>query len=78
VADWGATSLYNGNISSMLVNIPKLSNNTPYLYEYHYDQLNRIKAMDAFTLTESDRDPYYSERARKMEPTATDDYKERI
>ncbi len=38
--------LYNGNISSMAVNIGKL--NAPLLYNYKYDQLNRIVSMDAF------------------------------
>jgi RHS repeat-associated protein len=39
--------LYNGNISSMTVNIKPLG--TPYLYNYKYDQLNRLTGMDAFT-----------------------------
>jgi hypothetical protein len=39
--------LYNGNISSMAVNIGKL--NSPVVYNYKYDQLNRITAMDRFT-----------------------------
>jgi YD repeat-containing protein len=39
--------LYNGNISAMAVNIGKL--NAPLLYNYQYDQLNRLVAMDAFT-----------------------------
>jgi RHS repeat-associated protein len=39
--------LYNGNISAMSVNIGKL--NAPLLYNYQYDQLNRLVAMDAFT-----------------------------
>jgi RHS repeat-associated protein len=38
--------LYNGNISSMAVNIGKL--NEPLLNNYQYDQLNRIVSMDAF------------------------------
>ena len=38
--------LFNGNISSMAVNIGKL--NQPQLYNYQYDQLNRIVAMDAY------------------------------
>ncbi|MCP9751013.1 DUF6443 domain-containing protein [Ferruginibacter sp. HRS2-29] len=38
-------SLYNGNIAAMAVNIPKLG--TPKVYGYRYDQLNRIKRMDA-------------------------------
>ncbi|MDB5202650.1 MAG: hypothetical protein JWQ27_2059 [Ferruginibacter sp.] len=49
--------LYNGNISSMVVNINKLSLPEPtgtgttsgaVLYNYTYDQLNRLKAMDAY------------------------------
>ena len=39
--------LFNGNIRSMAVNIPRLG--TAQLYGYQYDQLNRITAMDAFT-----------------------------
>jgi hypothetical protein len=39
--------LYNGNISSMAVNISKL--NQPQLYGYSYDQLNRITGMDVWT-----------------------------
>jgi hypothetical protein len=38
--------LYNGNISSMAVNIGALNN--PLLYNYQYDQLNRLVAMDAW------------------------------
>lgn len=38
--------LYNGNISSMAVDIEKLGN--PLLYNYQYDQLNRLVAMDAW------------------------------
>ncbi len=49
--------LYNGNISSMLVNIGKLSmpdatgsgtTKGAVLYNYNYDQLNRLVAMDAY------------------------------
>mgnify|MGYP001544719300 FL=1 len=36
--------LYNGNISSMTVNIGILNN--PKLYNYRYDQLNRLTGMD--------------------------------
>jgi RHS repeat-associated protein len=39
--------LYNGNISSMAVNISKFP--LAQLYNYKYDQLNRITRMDAFT-----------------------------
>ncbi|MBI3138218.1 MAG: hypothetical protein HYZ15_06510 [Sphingobacteriales bacterium] len=41
-----AAPLYNGNISAMAVNLPKLG--AAKLYNYHYDQLNRIVAMDVF------------------------------
>jgi hypothetical protein len=41
-----AKPLYNGNIASMLVNIPALG--TADLYGYRYDQLNRLTAMDKF------------------------------
>jgi RHS repeat-associated protein len=44
--------LYNGNISSMAVNIEKLNN--PLLYNYQYDQLNRLVAMDAWKKTGAD------------------------
>jgi RHS repeat-associated protein len=47
----GADSLplFNGNISSMGVNIKKL--NAPLLYSYQYDQLNRLTHMDAWKRT---------------------------
>jgi YD repeat-containing protein len=38
--------LYNGNIGSMAVNIGHF--NQPLLYNYQYDQLNRLVAMDAY------------------------------
>ncbi|MBN9384681.1 MAG: hypothetical protein J0H74_28260 [Chitinophagaceae bacterium] len=41
-------NLYNGNINSMSVNIRPLTSSTPMLYNYKYDQLNRIKSMDAW------------------------------
>ncbi|HVM86674.1 MAG TPA: RHS repeat-associated core domain-containing protein [Puia sp.] len=41
-----AAPLYNGNIAAMAVNIPQLS--ATKLYNYHYDQLNRIAAMDMY------------------------------
>jgi RHS repeat-associated protein len=41
-----AAPLYNGNIAVMAVNIPKLS--ATKVYNYHYDQLNRIVAMDMY------------------------------
>jgi RHS repeat-associated protein len=41
--------LFNGNISAMAVNIGVL--NKPVLYDYTYDQLNRLTAMDMFNGT---------------------------
>ena len=41
--------LFNGNISSMGVNIKQL--NAPILYSYQYDQLNRLAHMDAWKRT---------------------------
>ena len=42
-----AKPLYNGNIASMFVNIPKLGQGA-LLYGYQYDQLNRLVSMNAF------------------------------
>ena len=39
--------LYNGNISSMAVNVGKLG--TPMVYAYQYDQLNRLVGMNGYT-----------------------------
>ena len=41
--------LYNGNISSMGVNVRKIPN--PLLYNYQYDQLNRLIHMNAWNRT---------------------------
>ena len=45
--------LYNGNIQSMITAISGLKNGDikfkQFGYAYHYDQLNRIKGMDAYT-----------------------------
>jgi RHS repeat-associated protein len=40
-------ALFNGNIASMTVNIPRLGE--AQVYGYSYDQLNRIRAMNAYT-----------------------------
>jgi len=71
-----AAPLFNGNIAAMAVNIPKLGN--PLAYNYHYEQLNRITKMDAYTgLTENS-----SGNASGFSPvvslTPIDDYKERV
>jgi RHS repeat-associated protein len=44
--------LFNGNISSMAVNIEAL--HSPLLYNYQYDQLNRLVAMDAWKKNSND------------------------
>ncbi|HVI47121.1 MAG TPA: RHS repeat-associated core domain-containing protein [Chitinophaga sp.] len=44
--------LYNGNISSMGVNIRKL--NSPILYNYQYDQLNRLVKAEAWKTVKDD------------------------
>ncbi len=63
-----ASPLFNGNIASMLVNIPTLG--AAQLYGYKYDQLNRIVSMDAFTGLNSANNTFAA--------TATANYKERI
>lgn len=62
--------LFNGNISAMAVNIGVL--NKPVLYNYSYDQLNRITAMDVFDGTNSGANLWSGTL------TATNEYKERI
>ena len=42
--------LFNGNIAAMAVNIKAIgSNAAPLVYNYHYDQLNRLVSMDAYS-----------------------------
>jgi len=66
--------LYNGNISSMAVNIGKFS---PMLYNYHYDQLNRIVGMDAYRgLNQTNNTWLPASPATVM--TKLDSYKERV
>jgi RHS repeat-associated protein len=60
--------LYNGNISSMVVGIPKLGDTK--LYNYQYDQLNRLVKMDMWQ--------GYSVSNGWSGITKTNDYKERI
>lgn len=62
-------SLYNGNIASMAVNIPKLGQ--AHLYGYRYDQLNRIIAMDAFTGLDGSTNQWSNIQATK-------NYRERV
>jgi YD repeat-containing protein len=63
--------LYNGNIAAMMVNIPKVNGtNGALLYNYHYDQLNRIVGMDAYKGLD--------EYTNTWQPQKLDDYKERV
>jgi RHS repeat-associated protein len=61
--------LYNGNISSAAVNIGKL--NQLQLYNYGYDQLNRIVSMDVYRGFDQANNNWNS-------LSAVNDYKERI
>ena len=65
-----ANGLYNGNIASMFVNIPKLGD--PQLYGYKYDQLNRLVSMDVFKGFNNNLNQWTSA------PVAATEYKERI
>jgi len=65
----GYRPLYNGNISSMVVGIPKLGETK--LYNYGYDQLNRIVSMDAWG-------GYNTASLSWADMTTSDEYKERI
>jgi RHS repeat-associated protein len=62
-----AKSLYNGNIAAMAVNIRGIGD--AKLYNYKYDQLNRIVEMDAYSGLQSNN---------TWTPVASDDYKERV
>lgn len=64
-----AGQLFNGNIGAMAVNIPKLGD--ALVYGYRYDQLNRIKRMDAFTGFTNSNNTFTS-------PTRTLDYHEEV
>ncbi len=61
--------LYNGNISSMVVNIGQFRQ--PQLYNYGYDQLNRLIGMDVYRGLDSATNSWSG-------LSATNDYKERI
>jgi len=65
-----AKQLYNGNISSISVAIGKLG--LPQLYNYSYDQLNRIVGMDVYRGLDSASNTWSSPL------TAVNDYKERV
>ncbi|WP_423737731.1 RHS repeat-associated core domain-containing protein [Chitinophaga caseinilytica] len=60
--------LYNGNISAIAVNNPKVG--VPMLYQYKYDVLNRIVGMDAHHGLNTATNAWL--------PIAVDDFKERI
>src|SRR5690606_13727569 len=64
----GFKPLFNGNIAAMAVNIGHFDR--PLIYNYGYDQLNRLVAMDAYTGLNSSTNAWT--------PVSTDDYKERI
>jgi RHS repeat-associated protein len=42
-----AAPLFNGNIAAMALDLPSVG--SAMVYNYHYDQLNRLTAMDAFS-----------------------------
>jgi hypothetical protein len=63
-----AAPLFNGNIAAMAVNIPKLGNTKTY--NYHYDQLNRIVAMDIYNGLNVNNGTFT--------PVSVNDYRERI
>ncbi|MFT3703002.1 MAG: RHS repeat-associated core domain-containing protein [Agriterribacter sp.] len=63
-----AAPLFNGNIAAMSVNIPKLGN--AKVYNYHYDQLNRIVAMDMFNGLNVNNGSFA--------PISVNDYRERV
>jgi YD repeat-containing protein len=74
------TSLYNGNIGAMSVNNQGLAkgpvattNSLPLFYNYRYDQLNRIRSMDAYSGL-----GYVGRNANRWIPALLDDYKETI
>ncbi|RYF53788.1 MAG: hypothetical protein EOO39_40280, partial [Cytophagaceae bacterium] len=47
--DEAGQNLYNGNISSSTLSIGQFGSGAPVGYSYHYDQLNRLKAMRQHT-----------------------------
>ncbi len=60
--------LFNGNIKSQVVNVPKLGN--PIIYSYGYDQLNRLIKMDAYNGLNNVMNTFTA--------ISVNDYKERI
>jgi RHS repeat-associated protein len=70
-ADWMSDfkHLHNGNIGSMAVDIKRLSK--PIVYNYKYDQLNRLISMDAFA-------GWTPANNNQFQPNKLEDYKERV
>jgi YD repeat-containing protein len=60
--------LFNGNISSVVINLPKLGD--AKLYQYGYDQLNRLMAVDVFEGLNNSNNTFTA--------IAINDYKERL
>jgi RHS repeat-associated protein len=63
-----AAPLFNGNIAAMAANLPKFG--SPRVYNYHYDQLNRLVNMDAYT--------GLSPTSGTFTPVSITDYKESV
>jgi len=63
-----AASLFNGNIAAMGVNIPQLGSTK--VYNYHYDQLNRLVQMDTYNGLNGS--------AGTFTPVSISDYQERV
>ncbi len=68
VADTSFKPLYNGNIAAATVNVPVLGN--ALLYNYRYDQLNRLTGMQAYT--------GINNASGDFTPVAVSDYKENV
>jgi RHS repeat-associated protein len=72
------TSLYNGNIGAMSVNISGLQKNSPaagtlsepLFYSYRYDQLNRIVSMQAYK--------GFNASTNQWNPVSINDYREDV
>jgi YD repeat-containing protein len=65
-----ASPMFNGNIAAMAMNNPAVGGNVPLVYNYHYDQLNRLVQMDAFK--------GWSPVNNTFTPAQVPDYQERV
>jgi RHS repeat-associated protein len=65
-----ASPMFNGNIAAMAMNNPAVGGNVPLVYNYHYDQLNRMVQMDAFK--------GWSPVNNTFTPVQIPDYQERV